>query len=183
MLIIGTVPLHVDRVDVQLPGVGPGDVRLGPWVVAAIVGVPPPVGRAGASLLAAGAMSGQEVSWSFTRAATTRAEAYPSITQAATFDGDLAPLFCRSQSASEHCGRLRRRIVLGTALDGGWHARRRSLARCGEYVLRTYRWPQRTWQISKAQLSAIFDKTGAFDQRSLERLIQELTPPVLRSKP
>jgi DNA-binding CsgD family transcriptional regulator/PAS domain-containing protein len=35
----------------------------------------------------------------------------------------------------------------------------------------------------KAQLSAIFDKTGAFDQRSLERLIQELTPPVLRSKP
>ncbi len=32
----------------------------------------------------------------------------------------------------------------------------------------------------KSQLSAIFDKTGVFDQRSLQYLIRELTPPVRR---
>lgn len=35
----------------------------------------------------------------------------------------------------------------------------------------------------KAQLAAIYDKTGTSDQRGLQRLIRELTPPVRRDKP
>ncbi|WSG99894.1 LuxR C-terminal-related transcriptional regulator [Rhizobium ruizarguesonis] len=33
----------------------------------------------------------------------------------------------------------------------------------------------------KSQLAAIYDKTGAEDQRSLQQLVRELSPPVRRT--
>jgi hypothetical protein len=33
----------------------------------------------------------------------------------------------------------------------------------------------------KSQLAAIYDKTGAEDQRSLQQLVRELSPPVRRA--